>query len=112
METKVVLFKALLFIVFLPLDSFSRTNSNVNLSEELKADQQYFTTQGQTQFPEKISSFACLENNIFQFQVKNIFARTIGGNNDEINFGSEITAFGHAPERRRVSPFCRSPQFP
>ncbi len=110
MEKKAVLFKALLFIVFLPLGGFSRTNSNVNFSEELKSGQKLFILQADQQVPEKISSFAFLESeNVFQFQVNNISAEMVGGADDA---GSVIAAYGHAPKLSWVSPFCRSPQFP
>ena len=105
MKKKNVLFKALLFIVCftLSLGSSSKTNSNVNSSEELKAGQQFFILQGYNQSPEKISSFACLENNIFQFQVKNISATLLGGTHD-INFGKITAIPGRDADAVWVSP--------
>ena len=108
MEKKVVLFKALLFIVILPLSLFSQdiNINDVNSLEKLRASQQLFIIQDDQQIvPEKVPLFAYLylEDNIFQFQVKNIYARIIGGTGGNFN-----SCFGHAPKLRWVSPFCSS----
>lgn len=111
MEKKTVLFKALLFIVFLPLSLFSQdiNINDVNSLEKLRASQQLFIIQDDKQIvSEKVPLFAYyLEDNIFQSQVKNIYAEVIGGIDGNFN-----NCFGHAPKLRWVSPFCRSPQFP
>lgn len=95
MKTK-VLFKTLLFIVFftISLINSSQANSNVNSSEEFKTGQ-HFIIQGGNQCPEKISSFACLKDNIFQPQLKNIYAGIVGETND-VNFIGKVTVIpGH-----------------
>ncbi|NCT54489.1 hypothetical protein GW758_00845 [Candidatus Falkowbacteria bacterium] len=107
MKKRKVRLKALLFIVLITtsLGNYSKANSNVKSSEELKAGQQFFTNQDENQLSKKISSFAYLENSVFQFQINNISARAVGGT-DETFIGKETAVFGHALDAVWVSPFC------
>ena len=107
---KNVLFKSFLFIVFylIGLESPSQNiNSDVNLSEEeFKVSKQLFIVQSENNALEKISSFACLEKNFFQFQVKDISAIFCRGTDEGKCDNAQPATSGHAPEPRWVSPFC------